>query len=277
MSGIIGSIIGGLGNFFGAQAAADGAKEAAQITGQYNTLATQKILDAQKEARLALEAAKARGIGYIDTGVGKYESTINPLLTPHPILMAANRGMTRQQQLGLDDLRRGISGRLASSGLRGAGRSGVAAGLDAERRYVLAARGANDADTISERRSAQNKADVARTGLASLYPQTGTAKANTEIGTGSQVANSYQQGGAAAGALASNTGSAYSNAANSIGNTWGNFATSTANLAGQGIGGLQASASSPNSGFGYTAPSGGGGGFDASGVNQWANEGYQGS
>lgn len=272
MSGLIGGIIGGLGNFFGAQASANGAKEAAKIQADAYTEATNAILAAQEKARLALEAAKARGLGYIDTGAGQYASTIDPLLTARPISQPVNRGLTAQQQLGLTDLRRGINASLSSSGQRGSGRGGVAAGLDAERRYLLSARGANDADAITEKRRAQSGADSARMSLATNQSDTGRVKANTELGTGSQVASSYQAGGTAQGNLLANTGQAYANAANSAGNTWGNFATNTANLVGQGVGGLMAGNGSPNdisSLFGLGGGSGGG-------SFEWANPpGYQ--
>lgn len=260
MSGLIGSIIGAVGNIFGASQASDAAENAARLTGQYNLEATERILAANEAARRELRQAAARGIGYIDQGTGKYEDTIEPLLEARPIVMPTYRGLTAQQQLGREDLARNTAATLASSGLRGAGRAGVAAALDADRRYILAARGANDADTITERRAAQGKADAARAGLASIYPQTGVAKSNTEIGTGTQISNSLQNAGTQVANLTSGTGQAYANAANQQGNIWGNAITSTANLAGQGVGSLFANnASSPNAG-------GGGGYIDYSGV-----------
>lgn len=262
MSGLLGSIIGAVGNIFGASQAADAAENAARLSGQYNLEATDRILAANEQARRELRQAAARGIGYIDQGTGKYEQTIQPLLTPHPTLMPTYRGLTEQQQLGREDLNRNSRATLASSGLRGAGRAGVAAALDADRRYILAARGANDADTISERRAAVGKADAARSGLASIYPQTGIAKSNTEIGTGTQISNALQSAGTQVANLTANTGQAYANAANQQGNIWGNAITSTGNLVGQGVGNILANNASPNAGGG-----GGGGGYvDYTGV-----------
>lgn len=253
MSDFLGSIIGGIGNLFGASMSSDAAKEAAKITGQYNLQATNRILEENAKAREEMRAAADRGLGYIDTGTGKYETTIAPLLEARPITMPAYRGLTEQQQLGREDLQRQGRAALASSGLRGAGRAGVAALLDADRRYILAARGANDADTITERRSAQGKADAARAGLASIYPTTGIAKSNTEIQTGTQIGNSLSNAGTQAAALTANTGKAFADAANQSGQAWGNFATNTANLVGQGVGNYLANnnTQSPNAGGGY--------------------------
>jgi hypothetical protein len=256
VSDFLGAIVGGVSNFFGAKAAAAGAENAARITGQYNLRATQAIVDAQNQARAEMRAASQRGLTDIDTGTGKYETTVAPLLVPHPILAPTFRGLTPQQELGLEDLRRQEGATLNASGLRGAGRAGVAAALDQERRYITSARGANDQDQLSETRAAQGRADTARSNLAAIYPQTGVAKANTELLTGTQIGNSFQQQGNATANLAQNTGSAYANASRSAGDAYGNALTSTGNLVGQSIGNFLSGTNSPND-QSYQPPLGG--------------------
>lgn len=257
LGGIIGAAIGGIGNIIGGSMAASGAADAAKITAQSNEKATKMILDAQKEARDELRAAANRGLGYIDTGTAKYAETVEPLLTPRPIMLPTYRGLTPQQQMGQQDLVRGIQGQLATSGLRGAGRAGVGVGLDQLRRYLADARAANDADARGELRRASGVADASRTGLASVYANQGPVKANTELMTGSNIASNLSQGGQLAGQLAQSSGLAGANAANAQGQIWGNVATNTAKLIGQGIGGVYAAGASPNAG--------GGAGYDPSG------------
>lgn len=175
-------------------------------------------------ARAELAAAKQRGLGYIDKGVTDYGSTIAPLMTPRPILLPTYRGLTTQQQMGQDDLLRGGQAMLASSGLRGAGRAGVGTVLDSLGRYQAGARDTTDAANRAAKATAQQGADAARTGLATIQANAGTAKANTEIGVGSQNAGNI-----------SNTGNTLGNIAVQSGNTGANMITSTAQTLGSGL------------------------------------------
>lgn len=236
MSGIIGGIISGLGNYFGAQAAADGAKEAARIQAKFGLQAIDKQAGYAKEARDETRAAAGRGLGYIDAGLSGYQNTINPLMTARPILLPSHRGMTTQQQLGLEDLRRGTGAALAASGQRGAGRGGIAAGLDAERRYIASARAGNDTDALSEQRRAQGVADIARSGVANAQLGVGGAKAGVETGAGNTIANSLSHTGDVAATITQNIGQARGNAANQIGQYNAGAILGTTNVAGQGIG-----------------------------------------
>ena len=255
----LGSLVGGISNFLGANSAANGAADAARIQGKYNMLATDKILAENQKARDELNAARARGLGYIDTGLGQYKDTINPLLTSRPIVLPTYRGLTTQQRLGLSDLERTTGQQLAGSGMRGAGRAGVGVALDARRRFITAARGANDADTLGETRAAQGRADAARTGLAGVELGVGGAKAGVDTGTANNLASSFQQGGAQAGSLLANTGQAKASAANTAGNLYGGATVATGNLFGQNVGQSLAGGSSPNQGFGLSSMFGGGG------------------
>ena len=253
MSAFLGSLVGGISNYLAAGQAAAGAADAARITGKYNLLATDKILGENQKARDELTAARARGLGYIDTGLGQYKDTINPLLTAKPIVLPTYRGLTAQQRLGLSDLERTTGQQLAGSGMRGAGRAGVGVALDARRRFITAARGANDADTLGEERAAQGRADAARTGLAGVQLGVGGAKAGVDTGTANNLASSFQQGGAQAGSLLASTGQAKAGAASTAGQLYGGATVATGNLAGQGLGQQLAGGSSPNDGFGLSS------------------------
>lgn len=206
-------ISGGLnlvGGLIGNNAAQDANRDAANRITQDNAA-----------ARAELNAAKQRGIGYIDQGVGDYASTIAPLMAERPILLPTYRGLTTQQQLGRQDLVRTGQAALAASGLRGAGRAGIGTLVDSIGRYDAGARDATDAANRAARMQARTSADAARTGLATVKANAGTAKANTEIGVGSQNA-----------ANLSNTGQSLGNLSVASGQDAGTLATSLAKLAG---------------------------------------------
>lgn len=205
--------------------------QAAQIQADANEKATQEVLVAQQQARDEFRAASQRGLGDIDTGVTNYAGTISPLLTPAPITQPTYRDETTQQQTGEADLLRNANAQLAASGLRGAGRAGIGAVLDQDRRFQEDTRAANDADTIQAKRAAQTVANTARTGLAQVQAQAGGSKANTELLTGNQLGASLQAGGNTASNLTSNTGATTGNAVSTAGNI--NANADTANGASQ--------------------------------------------
>jgi len=196
----------------------------------YNDAATRLAQD-NAAARAELTAAKQRGIGYIDQGTQNYASTIAPLMTERPILLPTYRGLTTQQQLGRQDLQRTGQAALASSGLRGAGRAGVGSYLDAMGRYNAAARDATDGANRIAKQTARSSADAARTGLATVQANAGTAKANTEIGVGSQNAASLQNQGQSLGNIAVQSGNTAADMATSIGKLAGNTLMSGAGYA----------------------------------------------
>jgi len=179
-----------------------------------------------------LKRAKAAGLTYIDQGTGQYADTIKPLLTERPILLPQYRGLTDQQQIGRDDLIRQGQATLASSGLRGAGRAGIGVVLDQVRRYDAAARDGNDTANRQAQVAARGSADSARQGLAGVQANAGSAKANTEIGVGTQSAGIIGQSGQTQANLASSTGQTAANLAASTGQSQGNLAVSTGQLLG---------------------------------------------
>jgi hypothetical protein len=206
------------------------ALDAAGITAQSNKDALNQYLQFNQQGRDELNASKARGLAAIDAGTAGYAATINPLLTPNPIVLPTYRGLTAQQQTGEQDLLRNSKASLAASGLRGAGRAGVAAIMDQDRRYQEDARAGNDTDTRNEQRRAQSVANNAVSGLAGIQASSAGAKANTELGTGNSLASTFSNAGTTAAGLTSATGQANANAVTSGGNAVAG-ATNTAGTA----------------------------------------------
>ncbi len=178
------SLLSAGANIAGALIGANGANDAAST-----------VADASAAARAQLEADKTAGLGFIDTGAQKATDYLTPMTVPQPIELPQYRGLTQQQQIGQADNIRNGQATLAASGLRGAGRAGVASIMDANNRYEASARAANDASNLTAEQTAQQTANQAKINLANLNSSTGMAKANTEIGVGSQIANSLQSSG----------------------------------------------------------------------------------
>lgn len=237
---VAGGLIGAGGNIIGGNQAAAGANSAALIQAAANAAALDKMLAAEKEARDVLIGRSDRGLAEIDAGMGRYRDTVAPMLTPQPIVIPQHRGMTPQQQIGLEDLRRSGLASLSATGMRGAGRAGIGSLMDQERRYRASVASENDADTRGEMRRATTASNATRQGLASAELQTGGAKANTNILTGNQLASSLQTGGQTAANLTSSSGRASADAARTGGAISGATTLANANLAGDTIGQLGA-------------------------------------
>ena len=212
-----------------AQTTSDAATKAAQIIAQSNKDALASYQQFAGEGRDQLNAAKTSGLAAIDQGTQDYANTVNPLLSSTPILLPQYRGLTAQQQTGEGDMLRNASATLAASGLRGAGRAGVGAVLDQDRRYQEDARATNDTDTKTEMRRAQSVAQNARLGLAGVQAAAGGAKANTEVGVGNQLAASYNNTGTMASNLTSTSGNAAAGAVTSGAAATSNALTNNAN------------------------------------------------
>lgn len=174
---ILGAGLGLVGNLIGGNKQQESNDRASELAAQ----TAQAQLD-------ELKRGKQAGIGHIDAGTQAYADTIAPLLQERPILLPQYRGLTTQQEMGRDDLLRTGQAMLASTGLRGAGRAGVGTVLDSMARYHAQARDANDAANRAAKVGARGSADAAKTGLATIRANAGTAKANTEIGAASQNA-----------------------------------------------------------------------------------------
>ncbi len=243
---LLGGVIGGGSNASAAETAASGQAEAARITAEANKEAQDKQLAFDREAREEYRAAAGRGLGHIDTGVADYTKTISPLLTPAPITLPTYRGLTTQQQIGREDLHRNANAALAASGLRGAGRAGVGAVLDQDRRYIASARDSNDTSMLSAKQAAQGVSNSARAGLAGIQSGAGGAKANTELLVGNQIGGSLADSGRQAAALTSATGNAGANAAANASNINANSTLATGRIAAGTLGSLAGTFSNPS-------------------------------
>lgn len=187
-----------------------------------------KQLEFAREGRDEMRAATQRGLGAITAGTQRYADVTAPLRVERPVVLPTYRGLTTQQQIGLEDLRRDDNARLSATGMRGAGRAGVASVMDRDRRFMAGARAQNDQDTLAARRAARGSADAAISNLGQVYAQEGGAKANIEIGQGntlgqslradgSAVGQTYRDIGAAQAASDMGVGQIYQSAVNTLG------------------------------------------------------------
>jgi hypothetical protein len=214
----LGAGLSASGNTAAANTASDAAVRAAQIQA-----------DAQAQARAAYQKNALAGIDAVNTGVNNYAATINPLLTPNPIMLPQYRGLTTSQQIGLADLDRNNKATLAASGLRGAGRAGIGTVMDSESRYIANAQDGNDRQRLQAMQQAQQTANSARTGLAGVYAGQGSTIANIETGIGNN----------ASGSLAT-TGNNTAAAVNTVGQTQAGATLANTQLAGGALGSIGA-------------------------------------
>lgn len=191
---IAGALMGVSANNSAARTQSDATALAARIQADALLRAQQMGLDATREAQDRQEAAAGRGIAAIRAGTQSYADTIAPLLVERPIALPTYRGLTAAQQIGRDDIRRNALATLSASGLRGAGRAGVATVMDADRRFVANAVDQNDNRRIAAQQAARTSADSARTGLATIRAQEGGSIANTEVGQGNRIAETGLRG-----------------------------------------------------------------------------------
>lgn len=163
--------------------------------------ANQAALDAQlaygREGRQEMRAAADRGLASIRAGTQKYADTTAPLRIERPVMLPQYRGLTTQQQIGLEDLQRNDAATLAATGMRGAGRAGVAAVMDRDRRYMADARAGNDRTNLAAKQQARGTADAATANLGQIYAQQGGAEANTEIQVGNNLGQALRADGTA--------------------------------------------------------------------------------
>lgn len=194
-AGILGGLLGSNAN--------DAAAEA-QIAA--NNAAMDKQLAYGQKGRDEMRAAADRGLASITAGTKAYTDTTAPLRIERPVMLATNRGLTDQQQIGLEDLQRGDAATLAATGLRGAGRAGVSAVMDRDRRYIADARGGNDRTNLAAKQAARGSADAAISNLGQIQAQEGGAKANTELQVGNNIGSSLRADGSVVGQTARDAG-----------------------------------------------------------------------
>jgi hypothetical protein len=200
------------------------------------------------QAQDAIKGYGTSSLGQIDAGIGAYNTIADPLLTPNPVMLPQYRGLTDQQRIGREDTIRNGQAQLAASGLRGAGRAGIGAILDQDRRFVADARSQNDAFNRQAMQKAQDVANTARQTKANQNLQGGLAKATANQQTGMALGTSLQNTGNTAGSANLSTGAQLGAANLGIGGQLANIDTQT----GQNIARLQAQ-QGQNSGNAATA------------------------
>lgn len=171
------------------------------IGSKANKDAAGKAVKANKLAILAAQEAAARGVAAIREGAAGAEELLQPMIGGYRL-----NGLSASDQIGLDDMERQMTRRFAASGLRGAGAAGHAILEDQRRRFLAEASDRN-----------LRRADAARSNLASIRANTGSAIGSTEVGAGSQIVPILQGQGYTQAALASDTGSMWGNVLGSVG------------------------------------------------------------
>lgn len=197
---VVGDLIGG---FIGSSANDDAAKMAKK--------ALDKQIKFQREsrdlaiARLNEAVAKAGEIydPYMRQGAAGEQYLLETLGQPEGM-------MTEAQRIGLEDLTRQTRNNLAVSGLRGAGRAGQAVLADAQRRYTA------DAEAVNRARRDAAAAALHGTGFSAA-----AGRANAEMGTGSNVAQTITGAGNSIGNALAQIGQEQAAARIGSGNIWG--------------------------------------------------------
>ncbi len=199
LGSIISAVIGSNANRSAASMQAAASERAAQIQADALRESTRMQIEAGERAQGEMRAAGNRGIDAIRTGTVRFASTMQPLTERQAEFYNPNfrLGLTENQTLAREDMQRQGRASIAKSGLRGAGRAGAAAILNADQRFMAKAAEDNDqlnrnAETtnINLRENTRNKRDAATSDIARIYAQEGGSIANTEIGQGNNIANS---------------------------------------------------------------------------------------
>ncbi len=208
LGGLGGAALGAVGNYLAANERSDASTRAAQISANSSTQAAQIAADALARSQALMREATARGTDAINSGYDRYEQTMAPLTTPHPIMLPTYRGLTDAEQIARGDIRRNALASLSALGLRGAGRAATSAVMDTDRRFVANATQNNDNRRLAAMQDASRRADSATASLATARQGRGRALANIEIGQGNRVAGTEGQIGATQGAGVQQAGAA---------------------------------------------------------------------
>ena len=223
---IIGAVLGSNANKKAASTQAAASERSAQIQADALRESTRLQIEAGERAQAEMRGAANRGIEAIRAGTLRFASTMQPLTEREAEFYNPNfrLGLTQNQTLAREDLQRQGRATIAKSGLRGAGRAGAAAILNADQRFMAKAAEDNDqlnrtAETtnINLRENARDKRNAATSDIARMFAQEGGSVANIEIGQGNNVAGSI-----------SNVGSATAGDTRSIGQVQGNSITNQA-------------------------------------------------
>jgi hypothetical protein len=242
---IIGAVIGSNANRRAASVAADASYRAAEIQANALRDSTKMQIEAGERAQGEMRQAANRGIDAIRAGTVRFVSTMQPLTERPAEVFNPNfrLGLTENQTLAREDLQRTGRATIAKSGLRGAGRAGAAAILNADQRFMAKAAEDNDqlnrnAETtnINLRENARNKRDAATSDIARIYAQEGSGLANTEIGQGNNIAQNISDVGRATSADTRMIGNVQGNAVQTDGTNRANVTMANSQLWGNAIG-----------------------------------------
>lgn len=196
--GLGGALLNSSANSRAAAARSQAALDAARMSSDAYLRGIEIQQRGNEAARAQFQQNAVAGVDAIHGGVGNYAATMAPLLTPTPVMLPTYRGMTDAERIAADDAHRTGMATLAASGLRGAGRAGIGAVMDQDRRIAATSAQNNDNRRLSAMQTADQQAKSARSSLASVYANEGTQIANTLVGQGNQIAQNLASSGAQA-------------------------------------------------------------------------------
>lgn len=168
-----------------------------------NEKGSERARQGLQQANQVSEASKQRGIGAIRAGTADAQRLMGEVEAyGAPGANELRRQVTQSpydftpmQRIKLDDTGRQIRTRLAGSGLRGAGRAGVAVYNDGMQRAEAGMIESNLSRRDSAARTLGSNFTAGKTSQANLSADEGRQIANTEIGVGSQQAGRVAEAG----------------------------------------------------------------------------------
>jgi hypothetical protein len=253
---LLGPILGIGGNLIGASIGSNANQAAANTIAQSNMQAVQAYTQAQQQALQQYQQLSDQAMAEATNWDSQANNVYGGMAAESQPAISYLRGvaasnpyqLTPQQQSARADTLRDASNNLAASGLRGAGRSGVAILNKAMTDFD------NNAFT-----SNRNRADQANNTLANENMGANSNIAATDRATGATRANMLSGQGTAAMNAAQNTGAFTANAIQNTGQTQANSDTADASQWGSAIGAIGSIiANNQKNLFGnYSQPNGG--------------------
>lgn len=204
---IAGALIGVGGNLLGSKIGGESVE-------QGNQALIAAIAKGQELALEEIRLSKEQAFGFLDRG---RQATLD-LLAPLLISGAAGEGVLRRealadpgvltsaQQRGLDEAQRVSRNQLATSGLRGAGRTQAAVLKDVTGNFISEAQETNRSRALAAADRLFGTGAAARTGAANTEFGTGTAKAGAATGAGTDAARVIENASRAIGGAEGATG-----------------------------------------------------------------------
>lgn len=166
-----------------------------------NNAAADKASNATRDAAQIGADALREGQRLADERLEKQRRDAEPAVQYLKRVMAQDPGqLTPEQLTARDNMRRDVNARLSASGLRGAGRAGVAAANRADLEF------SDNAFTTNQRR-----ADTAATGLAGDYNAATRSLADLDRATASSIGNISSRAVERGGTIDANAGLANAN------------------------------------------------------------------